>query len=131
MKPKGRTVEEMLIRRGAALKISLEPVRNTTRAGQLAALRKAFREAVESREAQERRRADRENPTHVGASMPGTVVAVHRKPGEPVQAGDALLTLEAMKMETVVRAPRAGQLRELIPSLKGAVQAGDLLAVVE
>ncbi|MGZ3447442.1 MAG: ATP-binding protein, partial [Myxococcaceae bacterium] len=56
--------------------------------------------------AAEARKAERGNPEHVGASMPGTVVALHTKAGDKVEAGAPLLTLEAMKMETVVRAPR-------------------------
>jgi len=58
VKPRGRTVEEMLVRRAAALKISLEPVRNSTRAGQLAAIRRAMKDAADSRDASERRRAE-------------------------------------------------------------------------
>jgi pyruvate carboxylase len=79
---------------------------------------------------QEARKVDRGNPEHVGASMPGTVIALHTKTGQRVDAGAPLVTLEAMKMETVVRAPRAGSVKELLPALKSAVQAGDLLAVV-
>jgi imidazolonepropionase-like amidohydrolase len=58
VKPRGRTVEEMLVRRAAGLKIGLGPVRSTTRAGQLAAIRKAFRDAEEARRNAERRRAE-------------------------------------------------------------------------
>jgi pyruvate carboxylase len=78
-----------------------------------------------------RRQADRSNPNHVAASMPGTVIALHVKPGARVEAGAPIVTLEAMKMETVVRAPRAGTVAEVVPSLKGAVQGGDLLAVLQ
>ena len=53
------------------------------------------------------------------------------KDGEPVEPGAALITLEAMKMETVVRAPARGIVKEVVPSLKTSVQAGDLLVVVE
>jgi pyruvate carboxylase len=63
--------------------------------------------------------------------MPGTVIALHVKPGAHVEAGTPLVTLEAMKMETVVRAPRAGTVAEAVPALKGAVQGGDLLAVLQ
>ena len=78
-----------------------------------------------------RRQADRGNPNHVAASMPGTVIALHVKPGVHVEAGAPLVTLEAMKMETVVRAPHAGTVAEVVPALKGAVQCGDLLAVLQ
>ncbi|HVE82891.1 MAG TPA: pyruvate carboxylase [Myxococcales bacterium] len=78
-----------------------------------------------------RRRAEAGNPAHVGASMPGTVIALHRKPGDRVEPGAPLLTLEAMKMETVVRAPRGGVIKEMVPTLRGAVQSGDLLVVLE
>ncbi|HEX4621253.1 MAG TPA: biotin/lipoyl-containing protein [Myxococcaceae bacterium] len=80
---------------------------------------------------QERRKADRGNPQHIGASMPGTVVQLHAKASERVAVGAPLVTLEAMKMETVVRAPRECVVKELVAGLRTAVQAGDLLAVVE
>lgn len=78
----------------------------------------------------EARKAEKGNPQHVGASMPGLVVGLHVKVGDTVAAGAPLLTLEAMKMETVVRAPRGAAVKELVPALKSRVQAGDLLAVL-
>lgn len=42
------------------------------------------------------------------APMPGTVVAVHVRPGDAVEAGDALVVIESMKLETTIRSPRAG-----------------------
>lgn len=42
------------------------------------------------------------------APMPATVVAVLVAPGQAVQRGDVLVTLEAMKMELALRAPRDG-----------------------
>ncbi|QSQ15681.1 pyruvate carboxylase [Myxococcus landrumensis] len=78
-----------------------------------------------------RRQADRSNPNHVAASMPGTVIALHVKSGAAVEAGAPLVTLEAMKMETVVRAPRAGTIAEVATTLKASVQGGDLLAVLQ
>ena len=45
------------------------------------------------------------------APMPGAVVAVHAADGDPVSAGDRIVTIEAMKMEHPVTAPHAGVLR--------------------
>ena len=80
--------------------------------------------------APERRKAERDNEKHVGASMSGLVITVHVKLGDQVAAGAPLLTLEAMKMETVVRAPHAGRVAELLAVVKSAVRVGDLLAVL-
>ncbi len=80
--------------------------------------------------ATERRKAERGNRRHVGASMPGTVISLHRRPGDRVETGAPLVTLEAMKMETVVRAPMAGTIQEIVPQVGGAVQAGDLLVLL-
>jgi len=55
-------------------------------------------------------RAGRARGAHGGltAPMPGTVIDVAVGVGQHVQAGDLLLTLEAMKMELPIRAPRDG-----------------------
>jgi len=42
------------------------------------------------------------------APMPGTVIGIAVEVGQRVRAGDVLLTLEAMKMELPIRAPREG-----------------------
>jgi pyruvate carboxylase len=78
-----------------------------------------------------RRRADPANAGEVGAPMPGRVIAVHATEGGKVAAGDALLTLEAMKMETVVRAPVGGTVRELCVDVRQQVKAQDLLVVLD
>ncbi|MBF5043452.1 MULTISPECIES: pyruvate carboxylase [Myxococcaceae] len=88
------------------------------------------RDRSRAAKSESRRQAERGNANHVGASMPGTVIALHAKPGDKVDTGAPLLTLEAMKMETVVRAPRPGTVQELLPALKSSVQGGDLLAVL-
>jgi pyruvate carboxylase len=50
--------------------------------------------------------ADLENPLHIAAPMPGSVVAVAVQPGQRVVAGSTLIALEAMKMETHISADR-------------------------
>ena len=54
------------------------------------------------------RRPARAGQGALSAPMPGTVIDVAVAIGQQVRAGDTLLTLEAMKMELPVRAPRDG-----------------------
>jgi propionyl-CoA carboxylase alpha chain len=65
------------------------------------------------------------------APMPGAVVRLDARAGAAVAAGDVLLTLEAMKMEHVVRAPVAGTVTEVRVALGDQVEAGQVLVVVE
>jgi len=48
-----------------------------------------------------------------------------------VVEGDALLVLEAMKMENVIRAPRSGKLTDVLPMPGEAVDKGSLLVAYE
>jgi len=72
-------------------------------------------------------KAEPGNPQHVGAPMPGVVATVAATPGARVARGDVLLTLEAMKMETAVRAEVAGEVAEVLARPGQAVDAKDLL----
>jgi propionyl-CoA carboxylase alpha chain len=65
------------------------------------------------------------------APMPGLVRQVCVAVGDRVAKGDVLLVLEAMKMETPIRAPAAGLVTELRASAGQQVEAGALLAVIE
>jgi propionyl-CoA carboxylase alpha chain len=65
------------------------------------------------------------------APMPGTVARVGVTVGEQVAAGQALLWLEAMKMEHVISAPAAGIVAELPVAAGQQVQVGSVLAVVK
>jgi pyruvate carboxylase len=76
-------------------------------------------------------KAEPGNPLHVAAPMPGAVVAVAVSVGEEVVAGQKLLTLEAMKMETTMYAERAGRVAEVIARAHTQVEAGDLLVRFE
>jgi pyruvate carboxylase len=70
------------------------------------------------------------NPRHVGAPMPGTVTTVAAKVGARVVRGAALVTLEAMKMETAVRAESDGEVAEVLVKPGAAVDLKDLLVVL-
>ena len=78
--------------------------------------------------------ADPNAVTHAGsllAPMPGSVVRVHAAEGDTVSAGQALVVLEAMKMEHTVAAPGDGVLGELRVAAGDQVETGQVLAVVE
>jgi pyruvate carboxylase len=77
-----------------------------------------------------RRKADAANDKHVAAPMPGTVAMVHVKSGVKVSKGEVLVTIEAMKMETAVRAERDGEVAEVVTRLSEPVDAKDLLLVL-
>ena len=70
-------------------------------------------------------------PTEVVAPMPGAVVTIYRAAGDAVEVGDAIVTLEAMKMEHVVTAPISGRLAELRVRAADQVTRGEVLAIVE
>ncbi|QEA14506.1 acetyl/propionyl/methylcrotonyl-CoA carboxylase subunit alpha [Comamonas flocculans] len=68
-----------------------------------------------------------QQPGDVPAPLTGNLVRWHQQEGAPVGAGEIIATLEAMKMETAVAAPRAGTLHCLADA--GAlVQVGDVMA---
>ncbi|GGM79841.1 pyruvate carboxylase [Lentzea pudingi] len=75
-------------------------------------------------------KADRSNQNHVAAPFAGVVTAVVAE-GDSVDAGQTVATIEAMKMEAAITAPKAGVVRRL--ALRGAqqVEGGDLLIVLE
>ncbi len=74
-------------------------------------------------------RADRSNPGHVAAPFAG-VVTLQVGEGDQVEAGDTVATIEAMKMEAAITAPKAGTVQRLAISSVAQVEGGDLLAVL-
>ncbi len=72
-------------------------------------------------------KADRTNPNHIGATMPGTVIKVLVEKGERVNKGDHLMITEAMKMETTVQAPRSGTVEHIHVANGEGIESGDLL----
>jgi pyruvate carboxylase len=78
-----------------------------------------------------RRQAEPGQPRQVGAPMPGTIATVAISTGHTVARGDVLLTLEAMKMETAVRAERDGRVAEVLVRPGEQVDAKDLLLILD
>jgi pyruvate carboxylase len=75
------------------------------------------------------RKAEPGNPLQLGAPMPGVVATVAVVAGARVSRGDTLLTLEAMKMETAVRAEAQAEVVEVAVRPGQPVEAKDLLVV--
>ena len=80
-----------------------------------------------TRPTQQRQRAEDGNPDHLPAPMPGMVVTVSVKPGQPVKAGDPLVSIEAMKMESQIRAERNAVVKTIHAKTGETVAAHDLL----
>jgi pyruvate carboxylase len=78
-----------------------------------------------------RRKAEDGNDSHVAAPMPGSVSIVAVRVGQNVKAGDVVATLEAMKMETVLHAPRDGKIAEILVAPGQQIDARDLLMRLE
>ncbi len=76
-------------------------------------------------------KADPDNPNHVSAPMPGKVSSVAVKKGQAVKAGERLLSIEAMKMETAVYSPRNASVVDVLVKQGSIIGAGDLLVVLE
>jgi pyruvate carboxylase len=74
-------------------------------------------------------KADRSNPDHVAAPFAG-VVAVNVGVDDEVEAGQTIATIEAMKMEAAITAPKAGKVSRVAVSATAQVEGGDLLVVV-
>ncbi|MFG1929523.1 pyruvate carboxylase [Mycobacterium sp. NPDC048908] len=74
-------------------------------------------------------KADRANPDHVAAPFAG-VVTVGVSDGDQVEAGQTIATIEAMKMEAAITAPKAGKVSRVAVSATAQVEGGDLLVVV-
>ncbi|NLO21036.1 MAG: biotin/lipoyl-binding protein, partial [Syntrophomonadaceae bacterium] len=63
--------------------------------------------------------------------LPGTILAVNVNPGVAVKQGDVLFILEAMKMETEIKAPRDGVIAQIMVVKGASVATGDILLALQ
>ena len=70
-------------------------------------------------------------PLEIRAIIPGRIAAVAVTQGDAVEAGQTLLTVEAMKMQNELRAPRPGSVGLVRVAAGQTVELGDLLVVLE
>jgi acetyl-CoA/propionyl-CoA carboxylase biotin carboxyl carrier protein len=67
----------------------------------------------------------------IRAPMQGTIVKVLVEKGQPIQAGDVVCILEAMKMENHIASTREGEITDLPIRPGQVVETGALLAVID
>ena len=84
-------------------------------------------------QSQEKKRpkAEAGNKRQIAAMMPGVVGKIHVEVGDIVKEGDAVITLEAMKMETTLRTEIGGIVKEVSVASGDAVESQDLLLIIE
>ncbi|HEY0120320.1 MAG TPA: biotin/lipoyl-containing protein, partial [Rhizobium sp.] len=76
-----------------------------------------------------RRKSEQGNAAQVGAPMPGVISRVFVTPGQAIKAGDVLVSIEAMKMETALHAEKDGTISEVLVHAGDQIDAKDLLVV--
>ncbi len=77
------------------------------------------------------RAGDDHGPRKITASMPGKVVRLLVREGDEVEPGAGVAVVEAMKMQNEIKSPKKGTIRKIPVSEGAAVNAGDVLAIVE
>lgn len=76
-------------------------------------------------------RAAGEGPQKLTASMPGKVVRLLVSPNAEVEAGQAILVMEAMKMQNELKSPKKGVVKQILAAEGATISAGEVLAIVE
>lgn len=66
----------------------------------------------------------------VTAPMPGKILGIKAEPGKAVAKGEAIIVLEAMKMENEIVAPSDGTIATINVSVGDSVEAGATLATL-
>jgi pyruvate carboxylase len=75
-------------------------------------------------------RANPGDPAQIAAPFAGVVTPTVR-PGDKVNAGDVVATIEAMKMDAKVTAATAGVVQRVVVPAAARVEGGDLLVVLD
>ena len=69
--------------------------------------------------------------SRIPAPVPGKIIRIQGSSGDQVQAGDALLVLESMKMEFEVRSPHSGRIKRILVASGDQVDSGQTLVSLE
>jgi len=74
---------------------------------------------------------DDHGPRKITAPMPGKVVRLLVRAGDDVELGHGVAVVEAMKMQNEIKSPKKGTIQKILVGEGAAVNAGDILAIVE
>jgi len=77
------------------------------------------------------RAGDDQGPKKLTAPMPGRVVRLLAREGSEVELGAGVIVVEAMKMQNEIKSPKKGKIQQVLVGEGAAVNAGDVLAIVE
>ena len=77
------------------------------------------------------RKADKDIPGEIGATLSGSVVKLLVEKGSHVGKGEPVIVTEAMKMETTITSPAGGIVSEIHVKPGARIESGDLLMVIE
>jgi biotin carboxyl carrier protein len=74
---------------------------------------------------------DEKGPRKIMAAMPGRIVRLLVAEQAEVEAGQGIVVVEAMKMQNEIKSPKKGIIKRITAAAGAAVNAGDVLAIVE
>ncbi len=77
------------------------------------------------------RAGDDHGPKKITAPMPGKVVRLLVREGDEVETDAGVVVVEAMKMQNEIKSPKKGTVQKILAGEGAAVNAGDVLAIVE
>jgi len=73
----------------------------------------------------------RQRKADIKTSMPGRIVKIFLEEGARIKEGQAVLVLEAMKMENEIKSPQSGVIKKIVPNVGDYVETGSILFSVE
>jgi len=90
-------------------------------------------EIMDSRKSLQRtvRSSDRGGASEIRSPMPGKIVRVMLAEGADVAAGQAIVVMEAMKMQNEIRSSMAGRIQKIAVAEGETVRSADLIAIVD
>ena len=86
---------------------------------------------IEDRQRRRGTPAVRDGRIELTTPMPGKVVQILLSPGDPVEAHQGILIVEAMKVMNPITAPKGGRVKAILVANEQPVEYGEALIVIE